>query len=77
MTLSSWNSKGLKDVPNIGDKHAILRPMAEAFARLHGNGKLETSSAGHHPSERIDDGVVRLAAGVTNSASVSSRSGSP
>lgn len=54
------DNKGLKNVLFVCGENRILSQMAEAFARLHGGGKLEAFSAGFRPADLIDDKAVSL-----------------
>ena len=54
------NNKGLKSVLFVCGDNGFLSQMAEGFARLHGSGKLEVYSAGHHPTEQLDAKAISL-----------------
>jgi protein-tyrosine-phosphatase len=54
------NNKGLKKVLFVCGDNGILSQMAEAFARLHGTGRLEAFSAGLRPATLIDDNAAFL-----------------
>ena len=54
------NNKGLKQILFTCRENRFLSQMAEAFARLHGTGKLEAYSAGEDPADLLDETTLSL-----------------